>query len=144
MRQRAERGVPAASASHLLDPHVMHMTDTNSRPDSGTSSAEQRDRLKSTTGGSPTPRERGDGQLTGVNQWGQRAVHFLMVFIPAVLIGGIILEWLGLATQATEYAPVVVGVVITVAGVLAVVMILYNLFRRSRQTELTEFLSFRD
>jgi len=120
------------------------MTDTNSRPDSGTSGAEQQDRLKSTTGGRPTPRERGDGELTGLNRWGQRVTHFLMVFVPGVLVGGILLEWLGVSTQATRYAPVIIGVVITAAAILAVVMILYNAFRRSRQTELTEFLSYRD
>lgn len=82
--------------------------------------------------------------MTGLNQWGQRLAHFLMVFIPGVLIAGIVLEWFGVATQAMYYAPVIVGVVVTAAAILAVVMILYNLFRRSRQTELTEFLSFKE
>jgi hypothetical protein len=101
------------------------------------------DRPRSTDGGDPTVTTRGDDQQTALNKWGGRAVHVLLVVIPTALVLGIVLQVLDVHQQSMYFAGTLVGLILTVTGLLAVVVVFYDLFKESRQTELTEFESYK-
>lgn len=101
------------------------------------------DRPKSTDGGAPTVSDRGDDRKTLIDKWGQRAVHVLLVIIPTALVVGIILQGAGVHQRSMEFAQAFVGLTITITGLLAVAVVLYDSIQKSRQTELSEFNSYK-
>lgn len=101
------------------------------------------DRPKTTDGGSPTVSNRGDDQKTLIDKWGQRVVHLLLVIVPGVLVAGVALQGSGVHTSPMRVAMAVVGLVFTIVGVLAIGAVVYDLIRKSRQTELSEFDTYK-
>lgn len=116
-----------------------------SHPDDngGGSPGRSGDRPKSTDGGTPTVANRGDDQKTLIDKWGQRVVHLLLVIVPGVLVLGLLLQESGIHTNSMRVAQAVVGLVFTLVGVLAIGAVIYDSIRKSRQTELSEYNSYK-
>lgn len=65
----------------------------------------------------------------------------MMVVIPTVLVLGIVLQALDVHPDSMYFAGTFVGVLLTVTGLLAVVVVFYDLLNQRGQTKLTEFES---
>lgn len=122
------------------------MSKTTTRDDDGEAegtTGRSGDRPKSTDGGSPSVTTRGDDRKSLLDKWGQRAAHVLLVIIPTALVVGVVLQNAGVHQRSMEFAQAFVGLVVTITGLLAVVVVLYESIKKSRQTELSEYETYK-